>query len=379
MKRKVLVVLFNLDRAREHEWYAQLMDQSRYEIHFILINRCEGHFANFLKDHGFQLHCFHYAAKIDLLKISYSIYRLIRKQQYDIVHTHLFESSISGILASWVAGTPVRIVTRHHSDFHHLNSPLGVFMDKLINRLSTHVIAVSRVVRDILIKKEGVHPDKISLIPHGIDTQAFGEAAVEADRVHEIRRRLVLNDGIKVIGSVSRFIQWKGVQHIIDAFIRLREKRSDVILVLANALGPYESVIMKKLGGLPKESYRLVKFEEDMPALYRCFDCFVHVPVTPTAEAFGQTYIEALASKVPSVITVSGVANDYAENEVNCLVVPYQDSKAIADAIQSLLDGRVDLVKMLDEGRLLVERNYDFKLKYLRIDQLYNRLLEAAR
>lgn len=375
MMRKILVIVYNLDRALEHEWYVQLMDRSRYEIHFAVIRQCHGFLATYLESQGLPVHRFEYQGKIGLPTLTWKLFRLIKKERFDMVHAHLFEASISGMIAARLARTRVRVVTRHHSDFHHRNSRLAVKMDQLVNRLSTHLIAVSRNVQQILVEWEGVSPEKVTVIPHGIDVDSFGEEAVSASRVAQMRDNLALNPTDKVIGMVSRFIDWKGIQFAIDAFSMLRDQRTDVVLVLANAQGPYRDQILLKLQKLPLESYRLVPFEKDVPALYMVFDCFVHVPVSPTAEAFGQTYIEALASRIPSVITISGVAHDYAVHGKNCLVVSYKDSESIYAAMVEALDQNTGLQHMKIEGRKLVEEKYNFKLKYAALDRFYSLVL----
>jgi hypothetical protein len=61
------------------------------------------------------------------------------------------------------------------------------------------------------------------------------------------------------------------------------------------------------------------------------------VPIDDTIEAFGQTYIEALISGVPSVFTLSGVASEFIENGKNALVVDYKNSEQISVAIDQIL------------------------------------------
>jgi glycosyltransferase involved in cell wall biosynthesis len=372
MKKKILVIVYNLDRALEHEWFVDLMSRSKYEIHFALIRQCHGHLASYLESKGVPVHRYEYHGKSGLPLLSWKLYKLIKLQRFDIVHAHLFESSISGMVAAFFANTPMRVVTRHHSDFHHQNSKLAVLMDKIVNRLATHLIAVSSNVQQILVNWEGVNPDKVTIIPHGIDVAAFGSEAVSQTRIDSIRSVLALHKGTKIIGMVSRFIDWKGVQFVIKAFADLRRDYPDLVLVLANAQGPYRHQIIKLLESIPVESYRLVTFEKDMPALYLLFDCFVHVPISSTAEAFGQVYIEALASRVPSVVTVSGVAHDYAKEGVNGLIVPYQDSQSIYVALKDVLEQKVDLSKIRSEGREMVEQRYHFASKYAALDRFYD-------
>jgi glycosyltransferase involved in cell wall biosynthesis len=371
-RKKLLVIVYNLERAREHEWFATCMDHSQYEIHYALIRKPDSHLGKFLESHGVVVHRFKYVGKQSIPGLTFRLFRLIKSNGFDIVHTHLFESSLCGMIAAWLAGVSQRIVTRHHSDFHHVNSKIAVRCDQLINVLATKVVAISQNVKRILIEWEGCNPGKVNLIPHGISLDEFGAGNVSKERISQIKVKYSISDDKFVVGVVSRFIDWKGLQYIIPAFHKFLESYPDSLLILANAQGPYTSEVNEFLSSLPPDSYRKVQFEEDMGALYGSFSCFVHVPITPTAEAFGQTYIEAMASRVPMVITVSGVAHDFAVDHSNCLVVPYKDSESITERLITLKESMIDVSQLVENSYKVVSSKYGHLAKYKSLDELYS-------
>jgi glycosyltransferase involved in cell wall biosynthesis len=77
----------------------------------------------------------------------------------------------------------------------------------------------------------------------------------------------------------------------------------------------------------------------------------VHGPIDARSEAFGQTYVEALAAGVPSVFTLSGVAPEFIRNEHNALVVPFRDAESIYRAIKRLLEDRELREGLVANGR----------------------------
>lgn len=374
MKCRILVVVYNLESAKEHEWFVDFIDKSVFEIEFVLIRKPDSALARFLESRGVKVHRLPYRGKWYLPVLTFRLLLIMLAKRYRIVHAHLFESSVAAMLASWIAGVSNRIVTRHHSDFHHTYFPGAVRFDKLVNSLATKIIAVSDVVYDVLIQKEMVNPDKVAVIYHGIDMDQFSTDAVSKDRIEIVRKKYGITGSAFVMGAISRFIQWKGVEYIIDAFKLVREAHPDTILVLANASGPFEETINRKLGSLDENSYRLITFEQDVPALYRCFDCFVHVPVSKYAEAFGQTYIESFAAEVPSVITLSGISHRIAMHGQNCLVVPYRDSAAIADAVLKLISDRTFAASLGVNARKSVVDTFTVAKKYHAIQALYTGL-----
>ena len=113
---------------------------------------------------------------------------------------------------------------------------------------------------------------------------------------------------------------WKNVDKIIDAFVIYKKyHNSKSILVLANVdpNNEYSKKIIKKLNCLNKHDYRIIEFEEDILSLYKCFDLFIHIPKQGAFEAFGQTYIESMLSRVPTIFSKSGIANEVCKNRVN--------------------------------------------------------------
>jgi glycosyltransferase involved in cell wall biosynthesis len=166
----------------------------------------------------------------------------------------------------------------------------------------------------------------------------------------------------------------KGVQYTIEAFTELLRIRPRAQLVLANAWGKYTDAIRLQLSQLPKESYVEVPYEDDVYALYKLFDVFVHVPVGPRIEGFGQTYVEALAAGVPSVFTKAGVAHDFIVDRENALVVDYQKPDQIRHAVTEILDHAALRRVLIENGMRSVGQRFKIGDHIARLSELYGRL-----
>lgn len=372
MKKKILVVVQNISKAQEHEWFIEYMNRDLFEIHFLLINGKETFMNQFLHEHNIPVHHLQYSKKSDLPVLTINIFKLIRKQKYDIVHTHLFEASLAGLTAARLAGVKKRIYTRHHSDYHHVGFPSAVKYDRYNNFLATDIIAISKNVLQILTEMENVSPAKVHLIHHGIDLTDYNPGVVTADRVDAIKHKYGLAALYPVIGVISRFNKWKGVQFIIPAFKALLQKFPEAVLVLANANGDYKKELDAMLSTINEKNYRRILFENDVAALYKAFNYYVHVPINATAEAFGQTYLEALASLVPSVFTLSGIAPEFISDKVNAVVVPFNDSGAIEKGLLYLLSHKQESDNMVKAGFNAVAENFDIRIKIEKLSRLYS-------
>ena len=176
---------------------------------------------------------------------------------------------------------------------------------------------------------------KISLIHHGFDLDKFQD--VDTSKISSLKTKYQIEGKFPVIGVISRYIEWKGHKYIIDAFIELLKSYPKAKLILANTNGPFKEDIKKKLQSVPVDNYIEISFEPDLYSLYQLFDVFVHTPIDAEIEAFGQIYIEALASGIPSVFTLSGIAREFIKDKENAIVVDFKNEKQIHDGIILIL------------------------------------------
>lgn len=369
MRQKVVYIISFLEKSLPMEWVVMNLDRTRYDLSFIMIGKENTPFIRFLEAQHVPCTVVPYNAKKDLLSGFFRILRLLRRLRPEVVHVHLFYAGMIGIPAAWMAGVRRRIYTRHYSTYHHDFYPKGVYIDRFINFLSTKVVAISPVVEKVLVAREHVPPAKVLRIPHGFDFSYFTRQPAEAEAART--RYHIPADAYPVVGVISRYIKLKGIQYIIEAFAALRKQYPKAHLVLGNAQGDYKPVLAKQLAGLPAETYTEILFEENVRALYAMFDVFVHVPITPEGEAFGQIYVEALAMKVPSVFTLSGIAREFVEDRVHARVVPYENADAIREATVDLLEDAGLRATLATRGYEAVVNEFGMPQMIRRLDAAY--------
>lgn len=368
LNRNIAIVVSNIFRAVSHEWIIESLQNRGYRLYFILLNPGESMLESFLLKNNITHFRINYRGKKDLPQAVYKIVMFLLTNKVDIIHTHLFDASLAGLTAGWLTGVKKRVCSRHHSTYHHDYFPSAVKYDRFTNYLATDIIAASRVVQQVLTEDEGVAVAKVHLVHHGFRLELF-QHVTEHD-IAAMKNKYGLN-GKPVIGVIARWTQWKGIQYTIEAFRRLLHDYPDAILVLANANGDYESQLMNQLKGLSGHSYRIIRFETQFEILYRLFDVFVHVPVNERCEAFGQVYVESLASGIPSVFTLSGVALEFVLHERNALVVPFQDADAIDAAIRRLLTDQGLSRQLAAAGRLDVAQLFTLEEMIDKFEQVY--------
>ncbi len=368
-KTKITYIISDTNRYIGFEWVISAL-KSEFDFSIILLNPAKSYLEDFMIENNIPTYFVKYRGKKDVLSAFFKVRKALKKIKPDQVHCHFFDACLVGLPAAKSLFIKKRIYTRHHSTFHHEYFPTkGVFYDKMYNYLATDIVAISDVVKDILIDKEKVKPTKIHLIYHGMDFNDFTHTSEES--IQKMKIKYDLEDAFPIIGVIARYVEWKGIQYIIPAFQQLLTTYPKAKLILLNANGDYQSKIRKLLNQLPPKNYIEIKFETDIKVFYSIFDAYVHVPINAQIEAFGLTYLEALISKMPSIFTLSGIAHQLIVHEKNALCVPYKDSQAIYEALKRILNEPNLKEKLVENGFIDVQKNFGLERFIKDLTRLY--------
>jgi glycosyltransferase involved in cell wall biosynthesis len=309
-----------------------------------------------------------------VLKTAGIIARYCRDRGVDIVHAHFMDACLAGLVGAWWGGVRMRLHTRHHAGpYPRSHRPSwGAWYDRFNNWLSTIIIAPSQQARQTLLEYDGAPPKKLVDLPHGFNLAAFRDVC-DSD-VQRMRRKYSLARSGPVIGVVARYERIKGVEPIVIAFRGLLRSHPTAMLVLANARGKHAGPIRQLLRTLPADRYREICFEDDMAALYKTFNVFVHAPIHPSFEAFGQVYVEAMAAGVPCVATRAGIACEFLADGENAITVEPNCPDQIHAGVVRVLESQALRSLLTTNARHLVEERYGLDKMLRALEALYTRL-----
>lgn len=386
-KIKITYIFTHHIRWVPFELVAKYIDKSKFVIDYIILNEGDP-IISFLEENNIPCTVTSYQDYSKTPEIVKFIYEHLLRNQTDIVHTHWFAGSFAGMQAAYYAHVPVRIFTREHPSIKYY-SRHAPSKHRLIWECATNVIAVTNKSKQGMLE-DGISADKITLIPTGFDVNEFEK--VETSRIDKLRAKYLGNHQGPVIGVAARYVKWKGVEYAIEAHKKVLEVYPNAVLVLSgthiNRVELEEKIrnankedivapqyddaigIINKLSQLPEHTYVEIPFEEDLFALFRLFNIFVHVPTDSIQETFGQVYVDAMLSKVPSVITLAGSALDHAIHKENAWVVDYQNSDQIAEGILALLSDS-QLREKIVNNAFLCAQQYDIKNHIRQLEEFY--------
>ena len=278
MKVKVLYIISGVDKAPSFEWIAEFFSNSSLvDIHFCFLSPFLPGTASVITNKFGSSSFIRLYGKQHWPKVFLSLLRLINVFKPDVVHCHLQAASILGLLASFLCGIRCRVYTRHHGSFHHLYHKKGLCWDYFCNMLATKIVSISPTTTAILTEWEGVPSHKIVSIPHGFPLDAF--CVSSSQDTNSFAAIHGIPSGKRIVGVVSRFVNWKGVEYTIRAFKSINEIHHNSHLLLLNASGPYSNVISQELSFLPSSSWTAIPFTSDICSAYKLMDVFVHVPI----------------------------------------------------------------------------------------------------
>lgn len=339
------------------------------DVYYILINCTNGELHHFLLENQFPVHTLEAGSLLKSRKVILDCKKILKEQQISLVHCHLAHANWIGLWAAKLANIKTRIYTRHSGE------PLNIhwkerIIDKVQNRLATRIVAISKNIDEIL-EKQGVPAEKRILIHHGFNLERFFNS--QNEEVLRIKEEYNPDKQFPVVGIISRWLELKGIQYTIDAFQNLLKTHPDALLCLFGASdnADYSKEIKELVQTIPERNVRVIGFENNVYDLFQLFDIYIHVPVNPSCEAFGQTYVEALASGIPSVFTLSGVAREFVVNGENALVVPFRDSASIYDSMLLLLNDSTLNEKLRRKGPESVSEMFSFARYIAQLKDIY--------
>jgi glycosyltransferase involved in cell wall biosynthesis len=366
---KVTYIISDINKSVFFEHTATLLKEKNTSISFVLINSKGSALDIFLIENNFEVNYLN----VKNIKNSFSAIRkcasILKQNKTKILHCHLGTANWVGLWAGKIAGIKKRIFTRHAGEplFYSKKEKL---IDNIQNWLSTDIVSISKNITGVL-KKQGVKEQKIHLIHHGFDLDRFTKPNLT--EVERLKNKYNPSKQFPVIGVIARWMEWKGIQYTIKSFQLLLIEYPNAKLLLFNYSenGDYSNKLNMLLENLPENSYEKIKFEDNIYDLYQLFDVYVHVPINLTCEAFGQTYVEALAAGIPSIFTLSGIAPEFIRDNQNALVVPFENADAIHLALLKLIENKKLAFCITENGKSDVQKHFGLDKMVNKLEFLY--------
>jgi len=302
-----------------------------------------------------------------LLVAAWRLFRYLRRERPDILHTHLFATSVLGRVIAKLAGTRRIVVTMHRIEYPRLQP----WIERLLRPLTDLYITDSHAAAGRLSTALGVPLEQITVIYNGIDRAEFASPPSRS----EARRGLEIPRAACVIGVIAHLYEEKGHRFLLHALARVRKPLGDFQLLVVGDGYLRQPLEAEAAQLFPDGNVRFLGQRGDLANLLAAMDLFV---LPSSWEGFGIILAEAMYMRVP-VITTSdggGCAEVVAENEGGWRV-PYGDETALGEA---LLRCRADAARLREQGergRQRVERLFSAEAMALQYMSAYDAVADT--
>ncbi len=315
---------------------------------------------------GIRVVYFNMRSRLDV----FCIFRLagfIRKEKFDIVHTHLIDADIFGYFGAKIAGVSRIVSTKHSTDDFRKRKTISVFLDAFVANRICKNIAVSNAVREFLIKHQKIAQEKIKVVYHGINVPRFSwEINKDKSKVD-----LDLNSEEYIVGVIGRFEKEKGHIFLIEAINKIMLEIKNIHFVFLGE-GSLKESMQEKINSLNlNNKATFLSARKNVESVLNALDILV---MPSLWEGLGMASLEAMAAGVPVLASdVEGIREVVKNNETGILVPP-ADSGELANQVLALLKDEPLRSRLSKNGRDFVEKNFNINKFVNEMELLYKQL-----
>lgn len=281
-------------------------------------------------------------------------YKLLKKNEFDLVHTHGYRADILGIILSKLTGLPV-VSTCHGFISNDLNLKLYNKLDCFLLRYANRIMAVSDGIKNDLIKS-GISDKRIAMIQNAVEQN--GEKELFSRNRKAKRQLLNIHEKEFVAGYIGRLSEEKGVKYLIEACTLLAKSGAPVkILIIGD--GPQRKELEELVENSGNEgSIMFTGFQNDIENWLPAMDVFVLPSLT---EGTPMSMLEAMAGGIPVVASsVGGVPQVIDSDKGGILVTPGKPEE-IKNAIRILYKNETLRNCVSQEAQKTIKLKYDAK------------------
>jgi glycosyltransferase involved in cell wall biosynthesis len=338
-----------------------------------------------LKKRGYIIHPIQIDRRIDLasnLKSIDQLTKLIRQNQYNIVHVHTPVASVLGRVAAKLAGVKSIVYTAHGFYFHD-NMAVNQYrfyhsVERVTGWMTDLILTQSREDLVTAEKTRLCSPQKLRYLGNGVDVERFCRSNLVPHHQQQLRQSLNLPDSaFPIIGMTGRITAEKGYLELIEALAKLRFQFPNIhLLVIGGQLSSERDAFQSQLSQLIQQQnldkyVTFTGFRSDIPELLGLVDVFT---LPSYREGLPRSILEAMAMQLPIVATdIRGCREAVVDGQTG-LIVPPQNSEKLAEALGKLLADASMRESFGKTGRQRVEAEYDERFVFERLAACYEEL-----
>ena len=306
----------------------------------------------------------------------------LRKEKFDIVHTHTIKPGFLGRIAAKIVGVPVIVHTVHgfysFEGMSQIQNGFYALFEKIGSACSDLILSQNKQDIACAVDSNICSSDKIHYLGNGIDLNRFDPSRVSQSKVMALRNEFGILPHEKIIGFASRWAKEKGLIEFLEAanYLKLNGYKAKYLIVGNSQPRKNSALSAQKLMNqyAIRNNTILAGYREDIPELLSLMDIVVYP--SHGREGIPRILMESSALGRPIVATrVRGIL-EAVENGVTGVLVPKADGRSLAKAIIKLIEDQDYATELGQRARQRATLNFDERFFFHKTDIEYRRLLK---
>jgi len=340
------------------------IDKSRFDLTVCFL-KSSGPISKMYKDIGIK-NIHHFGSKSVLLSM-FKFYRVLKKNKFDLIHT-------SGLKVSLIARF-ISILSSETNIVHSQNSiddwrkPYHLFLDRITSPQVKLYIANNHSTKSILIKREKIPSNKISVIHNGIDYSLYNK------KEHTlIKHEFNINKKTIVLTCVANLRNAKNHLFLLDVCKKLSEINIDFVFLFVGD-GPLKSIVKKRIKEYGLELKVLILgLRSDVKKILADSNIFV---LGSLWEGLPGSIMEAMASSLPVVATDVGGINELVIHDKTGYLCKSNDIIDMTGKLKYLISNNQVRDRMGKEGLNHIKINFQLKQKVSELEACYESIVSV--
>jgi glycosyltransferase involved in cell wall biosynthesis len=353
-QRHLLEVLKFLDRRRFHP--------------LVISAKRGGELGRAIVDAGVELVQLELGERVvsaDFVRCVRETAALFRARRVDVVQCFQWRPALIAMAAARLAGRGRIVAGRRSAPVERGGRAL---LEELVIRWADRVIVNAEALRP-----RGAAGARTEVVPSGVDTDVFHPRPTLRA---EIRARIGVPAGYPVIGTVGRLEARKGTDVLLEATAHLSKKGLPGPRVLVVGDGPLRGELPTLAARLGiADRLHMLGDRSDVSEVLAALDVFV---LPSRTEGMSNALLEAMATALPVVATAVGGNPEVVAAETTGVLVPPDDSMAMAVAVMRLLADPDAAARLGAAARAQVEKRYGARAMVRRLEAVYAAVADAA-
>lgn len=279
--------------------------------------------------------------------ILYKLIKIVKSNQINIVHIHLANSLVYGLIIK-LFNNDVKIIYHEHGEIFY-NKKLQMFL-KIYSKYIDLIIAVSNSTKKALNEKASIPQDKIQVLYNFVDADRFNRKNIKIN-INKEKEKLGINKEDYVIGFVGRLAKVKGCEYLIKALPNL-DFKFKVIIAGDGPERRYLEELSKSLKVNDKVLF--LGYRDDPENVYALMDVLI---MPSLSEASPMAFYESQAMGLPIIGSNVSAINEFIIPNKNGLLFELKNHLDLSKKIKYLFTNKKLIKKMIHFSKESIKKH----------------------